>query len=151
MSYQIRIDNELYEFAESQVENGETTGEAIRRILETHGAPIPSRKRRSLFAERRREIFRVPILSVLAEGNGEACVTDIKDKLLSKINTQLTDAERTGNKSARPAWWYDAEYERFEMIRDGLIDGTSPRGFWKLTQEGLKLAKSAAKGRRPMK
>ena len=109
-----------------------------------HGVPVPPRKQRSLFAERRREIYRAPILSVLLEGNGEAFVADIKGKLLSRIAARLTDAERTGRKSARPAWWYDAEYERFEMIRDGLIDGVSPRGFWRLTKKGLTQAKNTA-------
>jgi hypothetical protein len=144
MSYQIRVDNELYDFAERGAKGGETVGQALRRVLEMHAGLRP-RKHRSLVAERRRSIYRVPILSILLQGNGEAHVADIKNKLLSRLNSRLTEEERTGTKSARPAWWYDAEYERFEMIRDGLIDGTSPRGLWKLTQEGLEHAKGAAR------
>jgi len=137
MSYQVRVDNELYEFLLSEAaEKGEAIGEALRRVLERHGVPVPSRRRRTLFAERRREIYRLPILVVLIESGGEARVEDIKAALFSKIRNQLDEAERTGRKSNRAAWWYDAEYERFEMIRDGLIDGTSPRGRWKLTAKG---------------
>ena len=69
-------------------------------------------------------------------------VPDVKKKLLSKISPQLTDRGKTARKSNREAWWYDAEYERFEMVCEGLIDGTSPRGLWKLTPQGRKRAAS---------
>ena len=97
----------MYDFAESRAKGGETVGEALRRELEVHCGLRP-RKHRSLVAERRRSIYRVPILSILLQGNGEAYVADIKDKLLSGLNSRLTEEERTGTKSARPAWWYDA-------------------------------------------
>ncbi len=137
MSYQIRIDNELYEFLEKEAEkHGEIIGEALRRTLESLGVSVPPKKRRTLFAARRSELYRWPILEILVESNGEAWVPDIKEKLLPKISPHLTDREKTARKSKRPAWWYDAEYERFEMVCEGLIDGTSPRRLWKLTPKG---------------
>jgi hypothetical protein len=133
----------LYEFVEKQVSrHDETIGEALRRILESCGVNVPPKKRRTLFAERRSEIYRLPILEILEEGNGEEWVPDVKKKLLSKISPKLTDREKTARKSNREAWWYDAEYERFEMVCEGLIDGTSPRGLWKLTPKGRKRAAS---------
>jgi hypothetical protein len=144
MSYQARLDNELYEFVDNEAKDGETIGEALRRILESCRVPVPPKKRQTPFAERRREIYRLPILEVLDESNGEAWVPDLKEKLFPKISPQLTDRERTARKSNREAWWYDAEYERFQMVCDGLIDGTSTRGLWRSTNKGRKLAKSAA-------
>ncbi len=146
MSYQTRLDNELYEFAEKEAnKHDETVGEALRRMLESCGVSVPPRKRRTLFAERRSEIYRLPILQILEEGKGEEWVPEVKKKLLPKISPQLTDRERTARKSNREAWWYDAEYERFEMVCEGLIDGTSPRGLWKLTPKGRKRAASEGK------
>lgn len=143
MSYQTRLDNELYEFVEKQAnKHDETIGEALRRILESSGVSVPPKKRRTLFAERRSEIYRLPILEILEESNGEAWVPDVKEKLFPRISPQLTDREKTARKSNREAWWYDAEYERFEMVCNGLIDGTSPRGLWKLTPKGRRRASS---------
>src|SRR5665213_1256918 len=141
MSYQTRLDNELYEFVEKKArKHDETIGETLRRILESCGVNVPPKKRRTLFAERRSDIYRFPILEILEESNGEEWVPDIKKKLLPKISPQLTDREQTARKSNREAWWYDAEYERFEMVTEGLIDGTSPRGLWQLTPKGRELA-----------
>jgi hypothetical protein len=142
MSYQTRLDNELYEFVENEAtKRGETIGEALRRILESCGVGVPPKKRRTLFAERRREIYRHPILEILEESNGEAWVPDVKAKLFPKISSHLTHREMTARKSNRDAWWYDAEYERSEMVCDGLIDGTSTRGLWRLTAKGRECCK----------
>jgi hypothetical protein len=147
MSYQTRLDNELYEYVENEAKDGETIGQALRRILQSCGVPVPPEKRRTLFAERRRQIYRPWILEILRESNGEAWVPDIKDSLIRRVSPQLTNRERTARKSNREAWWYDAEYERFEMVCDGLIDGTSTRGLWRLTPKGRKVAKSALKAK----
>jgi hypothetical protein len=150
MSYQTRLDNELYEFVEKEAnKHNETVGEALRRILESRGVNVPPKKRRTLFAQRRSEIYRLPILETLEETNGEAWVPDIKEKLFPKISPQLTDREKTARKSNREAWWYDAEYERFEMVCEGLIDGTSQRGLWKLTPKGRKRAATEGRTTKP--
>jgi len=142
MSYPIRVDDELYDFVVAQAQNREALGQTLRTILENHGVQLPAKPVRSLAAERRREIYRDAILSLLQERGGEARMASEKDSLYAKVAPQLSRTERTGTKSNRPVWWYDAEYERYEMVRAGLIDGTTVRGIWKLTPKGARLART---------
>jgi hypothetical protein len=142
MSYAIRIDDGLYDFLIAQAQNREPLGQTLRTVLENHGVQLPAKPVRSLAAERRREIYRDAILSLLHERGGEARMSGEKENLLAKVGSHLSRTERTGTKSNRPVWWYDAEYERYEMVRDGLIDGTTVRGIWKLTPKGAKLART---------
>ena len=142
MSYPIRVDDGLYDFLMEKAQNREPLGQVLRAILEKHGVQLPKKPVRSLAAERRREIYRDAILGLLYERGGEARMSGEKDALLAKVAPQLSRTERTGTKSNRPVWWYDAEYERFEMVRDGLIDGATVRGVWKLTPKGTRLART---------
>jgi hypothetical protein len=142
MSYAIRVDDGVYDFLIAQTRNREALGQTLRTILENHGVTLPAKPVRSLAAERRREIYRDAILDLLQERGGEARMADEKENLLARVAPQLSRTERTGTKSNRPVWWYDAEYERYEMVRAGLIDAATVRGIWKLTPKGTRLART---------
>ena len=146
MSYPIRIDDGLYDFLVAQVQNREPLGQTLRTILENRGVLLPPKPVRSLAAERRREIYRDAILSLLHERGGEARMSGEKENLYAKVAPQLSRTERTETKSNRPVWWYDADYERYEMVRAGLIDATTVRGIWKLTPKGARLARTMRGG-----
>ena len=60
---------------------------------------------------------------------------EIKPKILSEVGPQLDRTELEVRKSNRPGWWYDAEYERWEMTPH-LIREDSSYGVWELTEDG---------------
>ena len=146
MSYLIRVDDGVYDYLVSTSQNREPLGQTLRGVLARHGIQLPPKPTRSLAAERRRDIYREPILALLHERGGEVRMANEKQALFAKVAGRLSHTERTGTKSNRPVWWYDAEYERYEMVREGLIDGTTVRGIWKLTPKGTIVAHAMLDG-----
>jgi hypothetical protein len=146
MSYLIRVDDGVYDYLVSNAKSREPLGKTLRGVLINCGVHLAALPTRSLAAERRREIYREPILELLYERGGEARLANEKQALFAKVAERLSHTERTGTKSNRPVWWYDAEYERYEMVRAGLIDGATVRGIWKLTPRGASVAQATADG-----
>jgi hypothetical protein len=134
MGRQIRISDRLFDFIATQRDDAERPGDAVERLLISAGLfrpdPLPPKG-----PGRRRAIYRPAILNALAELGGRAETRDLKPLIREEIRFLLDPEELEARKSNREAWWYDAEYERWEMMPE-LISKDSPYGIWELTAEG---------------
>lgn len=134
MGQQIRISDPFAKFVSTKVQGTETLGETIERLLFEAGAytpePIPLKG-----PARRRAIYQPAILKVLLALGGRAETRELKPRILSEVGPQLDRTELEVWKGNRPGWWYDTEYERWEMM-PRLIRQDSAYGVWELTEDG---------------
>lgn len=89
----------------------------------------------------REEVFRVPILRVLAEmSGGRGRMGDVLDRVHDLISETLkpVDYERL-NSGSRPIRWRNtAQFARNALKDDGLLSESSPHGIWEISDAGRK-------------
>ena len=93
--------------------------------------------------------FREPILPLLHGSGGQLDRQPALRRLEEMIGDQLTEADRSDIESGTIRWEKAAEWQVYNMRRDGLLEPviTSGPGVWKLTGKGVGLAARLA-GRR---
>jgi hypothetical protein len=84
-----------------------------------------------------RSAFRLPILEALDELGGAAPSRAVLEKVKLKLSSQFTEADLEVLPSGgRRRWKENAEWCRYEMVREGLLASDSPRGIWQITEKG---------------
>jgi len=85
------------------------------------------------------EKFALPILESIIELGGKAEMKDIlklmHDKMKSILNKYDYEALPSNPKQKR--WENTAQWARNTMVNEGLLSSDSPRGIWKITEEGM--------------
>lgn len=109
-------------------------------------ADLPRRKtRRRRVAERLRkglrtpeEAFYIPILQSLVELGGSAEMARVLDTVEAKMKHQLNqyDLQPLPRNPDTIRWRNAAQWARNTLVREGLLDGQSPRGIWRITPAG---------------
>lgn len=89
--------------------------------------------------------FRLPVLRALASLGGRAHVREVLQKVEEQMRSQLNEVDREPLPSdpETPRWMNKACWERFEMVREGLLRGDSPRGVWELSDKGWQFLKDS--------
>jgi hypothetical protein len=83
------------------------------------------------------DAYWVPILESLVELGGSGVVSEILRKVEQKMRHILTAADREKNPGSTQIRWENrAEWQRFNMVKAGLLGATSPRGRWEITADG---------------
>ncbi len=97
--------------------------------------------------------YRIPILAILNELGGAAHVSDIRPRLLAKMDGSLNTHDRASLPSDPNAvrWWNAAMWCRNSLVKEGLLKADSPRGTWELTEKrrealGAEITGQAARG-----
>lgn len=83
--------------------------------------------------------YRIPILKALVELGGEAPMQEVLKKVYEQMKTILKPVDLEplpSDPKKTPRWKNTAMWERFNMVRDGLLRGDSPRGIWAITERG---------------
>jgi hypothetical protein len=128
-----------------------------RTAFETLGLPVPAveppaatdeidvpedRKIRRRRGTRTPEMgFYVPILQALAKMGGAGRTADVIVRVGEIMANVLTDEDREPLPSTgMPRWDTTARFARYSMVRNGILDATSPRGLWKLSAKGAAFA-----------
>jgi restriction system protein len=83
------------------------------------------------------QAYRRPIIEALDELGGSGTVIDILDIVETKMKTLLSEIDYKEIPTGDIRWRNTAMWERFEMIKDGLLKSGSPRGVWELSNKGL--------------
>jgi len=86
-----------------------------------------------------RQAFRIPILEVLVELGGK----DKTDKILEKVENKMKHILNPVDYKKLPSgvmirWQNTAQWEKYVMIKDGLLRSDSPKGIWEITEKGKK-------------
>ena len=84
--------------------------------------------------------FRNPILRALYELGGAGGLSEVREKILPRIQNRLSEVDYATVSTGEPRWWNAACWERSEMVKDGLLRDDSPRGRWELSETGKRVA-----------
>ena len=85
------------------------------------------------------EKFILPILEALIELGGEAHAKDVLERVHTKMRTILNSydyEDLSSNNQKR--WEITALWAKYRMVKEGLLDGSVPRGVWRITEKGRK-------------
>ncbi len=155
------LERAVTEEARSLIRAGRATAEDLRRIFLSvevddsgevyiRALPLEARPRASSGGRGRRgrarridrtqeRVFRCPILQALEERGGRTRTDEVRQLLRQKMNGQLTsDDHEPVPSTGEERWWNTAKWERKHMIqeRPPLLNPSSPRGWWEITEAG---------------
>lgn len=84
------------------------------------------------------EAYRLPILRALVAMGGEGPMAVVLDQVFEEMKPVLTafDLKPLPSDRRTPRWRNAAQWERLQMVRDGLLRDDSPRGIWAITEKG---------------
>jgi Mrr N-terminal domain len=80
----------------------------------------------------------VPILEILTEAGGAAPASDVIDALGDRMRSMLTQRDYEMLSMGEVRWRNRARFARLRMTERGLLNASSPRGIWELTDLGRK-------------
>jgi hypothetical protein len=141
----IRIDEEVWAALQKKARAFEDTPNSVlRRVL---GIDRANGKRRATNRAPRgartpQSEFRAPLLRVLYEAGGSAKMSEAVDRVGALMQERLNDIDRQTMTSGEIRWRNAVQWERNEMVKEGLLKKDSPRGVWELTAKGIKAAEA---------
>ena len=95
------------------------------------------------------ENFWVPILQTLIELGGSGRYEHVIDVVGKKMENVLTPADKEKLRSGIYVRWRNrVAWQRFNMVKEGLLRKDSPRGVWEITPQGRAWLE-LLKGKRP--
>ena len=137
----VRISEELFKevqkYAEPLVDNFET---ALWKALRSHGrlSSVRTDKRNSRGVGEltpQREFWK-PILEALVERGGQASRAEVHKTVEKKMNGQLKPGDYKLNRDGTTKWSKQVDYQRLAMVHEGLLQSSSLRGIWEITDQG---------------
>ena len=86
------------------------------------------------------EIVLQNFVNTLLSLGGRAPTRQVLQRVHQSLKKNLTPADLEELPSGqRVRWQENAEWERYHMVKDGLLVRGSPRGIWEITDEGRRL------------
>lgn len=84
--------------------------------------------------------YRLPILRALVALGGKARMSEVLERVYEEMKPYLkpVDLDTLPLDPNLPRWRLKAQWERFEMVKDGLLQNDSPRGIWAISEKGRK-------------
>jgi len=143
----IEIDDDIYErlqnLAIAFVETNPNM--VIRRIVdhylecENKAAPAPQDSKRRVskrgYGKLSSKRYRKPIIEALEELGGKGTVDEVLDLVFKKVELRLTAIDYEKTQIGLVRWRSTALWERYQMMKDGIIESNSPRGVWILNTD----------------
>lgn len=86
--------------------------------------------------------FRNPLLKVLEELGGAGSVEEIREALYPRVAARLSLADHHPVTTGEPRWWNATCWERANLVREGYLLSTSPRGRWELSEQGREFSRN---------
>lgn len=83
------------------------------------------------------EAYRRPILEALGEHGGSGSVQDLLKTVELKVKALLTEVDYQRLPSGVDIRWRNtAQWERWKLVKEGLLKTDSPSGIWELSNKG---------------
>jgi hypothetical protein len=79
--------------------------------------------------------LRAPLLETLAQLGGKAGLKDIKEAMEPKLKARLSKADYELVSTGEERWWNAVCWVRSDLVKEGLLTKTSPRGIWELSRK----------------
>lgn len=83
--------------------------------------------------------YTFPILEALYELGGRAPCAQVLDIVGVKLKDRLTELDLALKKSGEPRWRNRAQFQRLNLITEGLLRQDSDHGVWELSEAGLSM------------
>lgn len=145
----IRIDDEVWgALKKKAVPLEDTPNHVLRRLLGIDPEELPSaatpagrsaapeRWPRKASRQTPHQGYRLPILRALVAMGGSGEVSKVMQRVAEEMKHSLTPWDRQDISSGMVRWEKAANWERFEMVREGLVKADSPRGLWEVSDKG---------------
>lgn len=96
----------------------------------------------------REEAYYRPILEALETLGGSALVSQVLDLVLQKMKGVLQDVdyEPLASDPDMPRWKNTAQWARNSMVKEGLLRSNSRRGFWEISDAGIRFLHGQGNG-----
>lgn len=91
--------------------------------------------RRSKEPKTEQPVLREYIIKGLKAHGGTARVNQVLDWMEQKLNDKLTPRDMQLRKSGRLVWKNNACWERFQMVKKGILKNDSLKGIWELSED----------------
>ena len=82
--------------------------------------------------------FRQPLLDILYEMGGKASRHELRPVLEERIAPRLQPGDYEPVSTGDPRWWSAASWTRNKLKDEGFLRHDSPRGFWELSEKGIR-------------
>ena len=144
----IRVDDEVFSALQKQaVPFVDTPNSTLRRLLGLDKRVTVSQQRsgvRRILGRSQegspREIYRRPILRALVSLGGRGPTRQVLQRVYESLKSNLTTIDLEELPSGqRLRWQENAEWERYHLVKEGLLAHGSPRGIWEITDDGRRL------------
>jgi len=77
-----------------------------------------------------------PILEALVEMGAQGSRQEVHKAVERKMKGRLKPGDYQLNRDGTTKWGKAVDYQRLKMKHEGLIAGNTPRGIWKITDQG---------------
>jgi len=95
------------------------------------------RRRRQPVNKTPERAYRVPILEALEQLGGRGHTQEVLDIVYEKMKDRLTEDDLKPLPSGGEMRWRNtAQWERHNMVREGVLRDDSPKGVWEITEAG---------------
>lgn len=124
----------VLEAAEEHLKCRETTGGSNQTKARTRAKGKKLRKG----MKTPQQAYRYPILETLYELGGSASVGDVLKVVEKKMKPLLNEVDYQMLPSGVDVRWRNtAMWERFDLVKEGLLKSDSPDGIWELSDKGI--------------
>jgi hypothetical protein len=95
-----------------------------------------TRNKRSNLPKTDKKILRKLIVDALLRMGGSAHIHEVLKYVGEQLNDKLLPGDLVWRESTKQfAWQNNTQWERYFMIRGGILKANSPKGFWELSEE----------------
>lgn len=137
----------VLEAAEEHLKYGQPQLKKQENRLNENSPRKSSRLRKGLKTPQ--QAYRRPILEAIYELGGRGTVDSVLKRVEEKMRGLLGEFDYEGTPLGGYIRWQNtAEWERFALVKEGLLKADSPRGIWELSDKGLaEIKKGIQEGR----
>jgi len=94
------------------------------------------RRKRSRAPKTDKQVLREQIIQALKKLGGNARAADVIEEIGKQLEGKLLPGDLEWREATNEyAWQNNTKWERYQMIKDGLLRSGSPRGHWQLSED----------------
>jgi hypothetical protein len=93
------------------------------------------RKPRSKLPKTDKNVLREHLILALKANNGRARIDEVLDWMANELNGKLLPGDLETRSTGEIVWQNNTCWERFTLVREGVLKSDSPRGIWELAKQ----------------
>lgn len=141
----IRVDDDVWRKLQKRANPFEDTPNSVlRRVFNLNRSKVGRNGavRAPRGEKTAQSAFREPILEALYAAGGSAKVADVLKSVEASMGAKLNAIDRQTLTTGALRWRNTAQWERNNMVEEGLLKKNTARGLWELTNKGVSAAEA---------